>query len=86
MEIDPGKKIVLQRHSFRSEHWIVLNGKANISLEDKEFILNENQSLEVPMGTIHSLSNMTDEPLIIVEVKTGTQLDMNDTERFESKI
>lgn len=86
LEIDPGKKIVLQRHNFRSEHWIVLKGIANISLGDKEFILNENQSLEVPMGTIHSLSNMTDEPLIIVEVKTGTQLDMNDTERFESKI
>ncbi|MDE2674654.1 MAG: mannose-1-phosphate guanylyltransferase/mannose-6-phosphate isomerase [Paracoccaceae bacterium] len=85
LEINPGKNIVLQRHSFRSEHWIVLKGIANITLENKEFILNENQSLDVPMGTKHSLSNMTDEPLIIVEVKTGTQVDMNDTERFENK-
>ena len=85
LEINPGKNIVLQRHSFRSEHWIILKGIANITLEDKEFILNENQSLDVPMGTKHSLSNMNDELLIIIEVKTGTQLDMNDTERFESK-
>ena len=85
LEINPGKNIVLQRHSFRSEHWIVLKGIANITLENKEFILNKNQSLDVPVGTKHSLSNMADEPLIIVEVKTGTQLDMNDTERFKSK-
>ncbi|MXZ50659.1 MAG: mannose-1-phosphate guanylyltransferase/mannose-6-phosphate isomerase [Rhodobacteraceae bacterium] len=83
LEINPGKNIVLQRHSFRSEHWIVLKGKASIVLDDKKIILRENQSLNVPMGAKHSLSNLTDEPLIIVEVKTGTQLGMNDTERFE---
>ncbi len=85
LEINPGKNIVLQRHSFRSEHWIVLKGKASITLEDKKIILKENQSLNVPKGTKHSLSNLTDEPLILVEVKTGSQLDINDTERFESK-
>jgi len=86
LEINPGKNIVLQRHSYRSEHWVVLKGKASITLEDKKIILKENQSLNVPMGTKHSLSNLTDEPLIIVEVKTGSQLGMNDTERFESNI
>ncbi|MCY4185423.1 MAG: mannose-1-phosphate guanylyltransferase/mannose-6-phosphate isomerase [Rhodobacteraceae bacterium] len=84
LEINPGKNIVLQRHSFRSEHWVVLKGKANITLEDRKITLQENQSLDVPMGTKHSLSNLTDKPLILVEVKTGSQLDMNDTERFES--
>jgi len=84
LEINPGKNIVLQRHSFRSEHWVVLKGKANITLEDRKITLQENQSLDVPMGKKHSLSNLTDKPLILVEVKTGSQLDMNDTERFES--
>ena len=86
LEINPGKNIVLQRHSFRSEHWIVLKGTASITLEEKKIILKENQSLNVPIGAKHCLSNMTDEPLIIIEVKTGTQLDLHDTERFESKI
>ena len=86
LEINPGKNIVLQRHSYRSEHWIVLKGNASIILEDKKIILKENQSLNIPIGTKHSLSNLTDEPLIIVEVKTGSRLDMNDTEWFESKI
>ncbi len=86
LEINPGKYIVLQRHSFRSEHWVVLKGIASITLGDKKIILKENQSLNVPMGTKHSLSNLTNELLIILEVKTGSQFDMNDTERFKGNI
>ena len=84
LEIAPGKNIVLQRHSFRAEHWIVLSGKADITLEGKNIVLEENQSLNIPMGSKHSLSNLTDQPLLMIEVKTGSQLDANDTVRFET--
>ena len=84
--IQPAKNIVLQRHSLRAEHWVVLKGTAQIILENKKFILRENQSLNVPIGVKHSISNTTDSPLILIEVQTGTSLDKNDIERLNPPI
>ncbi len=81
--IQPGKSIILQRHIFRAEHWVVLKGTAQIDLENSKVELKENQSIDIPMGTKHSLFNPTDNPLIIIEVQTGVSLDSNDIERFD---
>ena len=81
--IEPGKNIVLQRHSYRVEHWVVAKGTASITLDKQELTLNENQSLNIPMGAKHSLRNLTKHPLIVIEIKTGSRLDIHDIERFE---
>ena len=81
--IQPGKKIVLHRHDLRSEHWVVIKGIATITLENRKIILKENQSMDIPIGTKHSLNNATKLPLVVIEVQTGPCLDSVDIERFE---
>ena len=73
----------MQRHKFRSEHWVVIKGKALVLLEDRNIILNENESTYIPAGTIHSLENPGKENLELIEVQTGTYFGEDDIERFD---
>ncbi len=57
IEVDPGSKLSLQMHHHRAEHWIVVKGTAKVDLEDKSFVLSENQSTFIPLGAKHRLSN-----------------------------
>ena len=82
LTIQPGKKIILQRHSLRTEHWVVIKGKAQIILGTEKIILEENQSFYIPKGTKHSLHNSTDQILIIMEIQTGEWIEEDDIERF----
>ena len=83
INLNPGGSISLQKHKFRTEHWIVLKGKAEIQIEDKKFILKENQSTFIPKNTLHRLKNLCKENLEIVEVQSGSYLGEDDIERFE---
>ena len=81
--VDPGRKLSLQRHQHRAEHWIVVRGMAEITLASEVFTLKENQSTYIPPGTVHRLANVTQVPLEIIEVQTGTYLGEDDIERLE---
>ena len=81
--VNPGAKLSLQRHKFRSEHWVVISGTAEVTRDDKVFILNENESVFLPLGCMHSLRNPHEEQLEIIEVQTGEYLGEDDIERFE---
>ncbi len=81
--VDPGKKLSLQRHQHRAEHWVVVRGRAQVTVGDKTFILEENQSTYIPPGTIHRLANPKDKPLEIIEVQSGDYLGEDDIERLE---
>ena len=81
--VDPGKKLSLQRHQHRAEHWIVVRGTAEVTLANEVFTLQENQSTYIPPGTVHRLANVHDESLEIIEVQTGTYLGEDDIERLE---
>jgi len=81
--VDPGKKLSLQRHQHRAEHWIVVRGRAEVTVAGDVFVLEENQSTYIPPGTVHRLANVHDEPLEIIEVQTGTYLGEDDIERLE---
>ena len=83
IEILPGKRLSLQRHKKRSEHWVVVSGKARVTVEKRSFMANINRSIYVPMGKKHRLENPTDKPVRIVEVQTGSYLEEDDIERFE---
>ena len=83
INVKPGEKLSLQMHHHRSEHWIVVSGTAQVEIEDKMFILNENQSSYIPLGAKHRLSNPGKINLTLIEVQSGSYLGEDDIERFE---
>ena len=85
IQINPGKSISLQRHQKRSEHWVVVMGKATVQKNKKEFELNQNESTYIDINEVHRLSNNTNEILQIIEVQSGDYLGEDDIERLEDK-
>lgn len=83
--VKPGASLSLQSHSHRSEHWVVVRGKAKIQQGDKIYFLNENQSTFTPKNCKHRISNTGKKPLEIIEVQSGDYLEEDDIERFEDK-
>lgn len=81
--VNPGAKLSVQLHHHRSEHWVVVEGKALV-LKGEEYIeLNNGESIDLAVEEKHSLQNPYDEPLKILEVQRGDILDENDIVRFE---
>ena len=83
LEIKPNASISLQMHHHRSEHWIVVEGKAKIEIDDKVSFLKKNESAYIPLGSKHRLSNPGLTPLILIEVQSGNYLGEDDIIRFE---
>lgn len=81
--VKPGAKLSLQKHQHRSEHWIVVNGMAEVTVGDDVRTLRENESTYIPAGTIHRLANPGDVPLHLIEVQCGTYLGEDDIVRIE---
>lgn len=81
--VDPGGMMSLQRHQHRAEHWVVVRGTATVTLDGgADRLLSENESLYVPLGARHRLSNRGHIPLELIEVRTGPYLGEDDIERF----
>lgn len=81
--VKPKKRLSLQKHFHRSEHWIVVSGSAIVTLNDKEFFLKANESTYIPMGDIHRLENPGKIDLVIIEVQVGQYLGEDDIIRIE---
>ncbi len=81
--VTPGKKLSLQLHNHRSEHWVVVTGMAWIRVDDKEFYLRKGESTFIKAGIKHRLSNPGTIPLEIIEVQLGDYVGEDDIERFE---
>lgn len=81
--VNPGAKLSLQLHHHRSEHWVVLEGKAYVVKGEEEFELAKGESIDIEVEEKHSLQNPFEEPLKIMEIQQGDILDENDIERFE---
>ena len=82
IEVKEGASLSLQLHNQRSEHWVVVSGKALAQLDKKEIVLKENQSIYIPSGSKHRLSNISNKPLVIIEVQCGKYLGEDDIVRF----
>ena len=80
--VAPGASISLQSHRLRSEHWVVVRGRAEVTLGNDTFALDENESAFVPAGVKHRLRNIGNRSLEIVEVQVGEYLGEDDIERF----
>ena len=83
IHVNPGQKLSVQSHNHRSEHWVVLEGKAKVVLEGKELILSPGHSVDIAVKAIHSLQNPFEEDLKIVEVQKGDLLIEEDIIRYE---
>lgn len=83
--VKPGEKLSLQMHYHRAEHWIVVQGTANVILGDQTYTLSENQSIHIPLGMKHSLQNPGKIPLELIEVQSGTYLEEDDIVRFKDE-
>ena len=81
--VNPGKKLSLQLHHKRAEHWIVVSGIATITVGDKVFDLQENESTFIPLGEKHRLENKQDTVLEVIEVQCGDYLGEDDIVRFD---
>jgi len=81
--VNPGAALSLQSHHHRSEHWIVVQGTANVTVGNKVELVSENQSIYIPLGTRHRLENPGKLPMILIEVQTGAYLEEDDIIRHE---
>jgi mannose-6-phosphate isomerase-like protein (cupin superfamily) len=83
LEVKPGARLSLQRHSRRSEHWVVVSGIADVVCGDRELQLSCGQHIHIPTETNHRLGNSSDEPLTLIEVQLGDYLGEDDIVRLE---
>jgi mannose-1-phosphate guanylyltransferase/mannose-6-phosphate isomerase len=81
--IKPGQVLSLQLHHRRSEHWTVVSGIAKVRVGEREFELKQNESVFIPMHTLHRLENTTDEDIALIEVQCGDYFGEDDIERLE---
>jgi len=83
--VNPGSTLSLQMHHHRAEHWVIVRGTAKITQGDKEFVLTEDQSTYIPLGTTHRLENPGVIPLEIIEIQSGSYLGEDDIVRFSDE-
>lgn len=85
IEVKVGGSLSLQRHSHRSEHWVVVSGEAKVTNGKSEMYIHANQSTYIPAGQIHRLENSGDKPCVMIEVQCGNYLEEDDIVRFDDK-
>ncbi|MEP5764585.1 MAG: mannose-1-phosphate guanylyltransferase/mannose-6-phosphate isomerase [Halieaceae bacterium] len=81
--VNPGEKLSLQKHHHRAEHWIVVSGTAEVTCEDKVFMLGEDESTYIPLGHKHRLVNPGRISLELIEVQSGSYLGEDDIVRYD---
>ncbi len=81
--VKPGKRLSLQKHFHRSEHWIVVEGTALVTIEDNETLVRPNESTYIPMGKLHRLENPGKVDVILIEAQVGEYLGEDDIVRIE---
>jgi mannose-1-phosphate guanylyltransferase/mannose-6-phosphate isomerase len=79
----PGGILSLQKHRHRSEHWIVVRGTAEVTIGEQVRAVHENESVYIPIGSVHRMANKGKIPLELIEVQTGSYFGEDDIERLE---
>lgn len=83
--VKPEAKLSVQMHHHRAEHWIVVSGVAKVSIDGETSLVAENESVYIPVGSVHALENPGKIPLELIEVQSGSYLGEDDIVRFEDR-
>lgn len=83
--VDPGQVLSYQYHHHRAEHWVIVSGVAEITLDDAVFERHPSESVFIPQGAKHRIANRGTEPVVFVEVQTGETLDEDDIVRLDDR-
>jgi len=83
IHVHPGAALSLQSHHHRSEHWIVVEGTAKVTVDGEVKLISENQSVYIPLGAVHRMENPGKLPMVLIEVQTGSYLGEDDIIRYE---
>ena len=81
--VKPEQRLSYQYHHHRTEHWVIVQGDAIVTLNDEEHIFTEGMVVEIPVGTKHRVENKFDKNLIFIETQTGTYFGEDDIVRIE---
>ncbi len=81
--VTPGKKLSLQKHHHRAEHWVVVRGTAEVTRDGEVLTVRENEFVYLPFGCVHRLANPGKIPVELIEVQTGAYLEEDDIVRIE---
>ena len=81
--VKPGGALSLQSHRYRSEHWVVVEGIAKVTVNEEIRVITEGQSVYVPLGAVHRMENTGEVPMVLIEVQTGSYLGEDDIIRYE---
>ena len=81
--VHPGAALSLQSHVHRSEHWIVVEGTARVTVDDEVRLVSENESVYIPLGAVHRMENPGKLPMVLIEVQTGSYVGEDDIIRYE---
>jgi Mannose-6-phosphate isomerase len=83
IHVHPGAALSLQSHHHRAEHWIVVQGTAKVTIDDDVRLVTENQSVYIPLGSVHRMENPGKVDMVLIEVQTGSYLGEDDILRYE---
>ncbi len=81
--VHPGKRLSLQRHRRRSEHWHFVKGEGLVTRDGEQIPVNEGDSLDIPLGSLHRIRNLGQSDLVVIEVQRGEYFGEDDIERVE---
>lgn len=83
IEVFPGKRLSYQKHSQRAEHWVVVQGTAKVTLDDREIVVEAGQAIDIRVGSAHRVENPGEQTLLFIEVQRGDYLGEDDIVRLE---
>jgi mannose-6-phosphate isomerase-like protein (cupin superfamily) len=83
IEVFPGQRLSYQTHQRRAEHWMIVRGRARVTIDEKEVNLSEGQAIDIPRGAAHRIANPGTDLLTFIEIQTGEYFGEDDIVRFE---
>ena len=83
IEVLPGKRLSYQKHAQRAEHWVVVEGTAKVTLDDRDITVQVGEAIDIPIGSAHRVENPGDELLVFIEVQRGSYLGEDDIIRLQ---
>jgi mannose-6-phosphate isomerase len=83
IEVFPGKRLSYQKHSRRAEHWVVVQGTAKVTLDDREIVVEAGEAIDIGIGSAHRVENPGEQTLLFIEVQRGDYLGEDDIVRLQ---